>query len=76
MKEYKITYFFDENHYIRRFVHLESQEEAENLIRRERDEYISFWDSREIYHELNTKDVRVTQLSEYHRMDKSKKGTK
>lgn len=76
MKEFKITYFFDENHYIRRFVHLESQEEAENLIRSERDVYISFWDSRGIYHELNTKDVRVIQLSEYHRIDKSKKGTK
>ena len=73
MKEYKITYFFDENHYIRRFVHLESSEEAESLIRRERNQFISFWDSRGIYHELNTKNVRVTQLSEYHRIDKSKK---
>ena len=73
MKEFKITYFFDENHYIRRFVYLESSEEAESLIRNERDQFISFWDSRGIYHELNTKNVRVTQLSEYHRIDKSKK---
>lgn len=73
MKEFKITYFFDENHYIRRFIHLESLEEAESLIRNERDQFIFFWDSRGIYHELNTKNVRVTQLSEYHRIDKSKK---
>jgi len=26
MKEYKITYFFDEVHYVRRFIHIESQE--------------------------------------------------
>lgn len=73
MKEFKITYFFDENHYIRRFIHLESLEEAESLIRSERDQFISFWDSRDIYHELNIKNVRVTQLSEYHRIEKSKK---
>ncbi|SER97706.1 hypothetical protein [Psychrobacillus sp. OK032] len=70
MKEFKITYFFDEVHYIRRFIHIESQEKAEELIQRERDSYISFTDSRGIYHELNTKDVRVIQLSEYHRTDK------
>lgn len=73
MKEFKITYFFDENHYIRRFIHLDTLAEAESLIRSERDQFISFWDSRGIYHELNTKNVRVTQLSEYHRIDKSKK---
>lgn len=71
MKEFKITYFFDEQHYIRRFVHLETIEKAEELIRRERDCTISFWDSREIYHEVNTKKVRVIQLSEYFR-DKNK----
>ncbi|WP_342509347.1 hypothetical protein [Sporosarcina sp. FSL K6-2383] len=71
MKEFKITYFFDENHYIRRFIHMESKESAEELIRGERDQYISFWDSREIYHELNTQNVRVVQLSEYFRIDKS-----
>ncbi|KXH79927.1 hypothetical protein [Sporosarcina sp. HYO08] len=71
MREFKITYFFDEQHYIRRFVHLESIEEAEELIRNERDRTISFWDSRKIYHELNTKNVRVIQLSEYFR-DKNK----
>lgn len=75
MKEFKITYFFDENHYIRRFIHMESFEQAEALVQRERDQYISFRDSREIYHELNTRDVRVIQISEYHRVDKTKKGT-
>ncbi len=34
---------------------MESQEKAEELIRSERDEYISFRDSRGIYHELNTR---------------------
>lgn len=43
------------------------------LIQSERDQYISFRDSRDIYHELNTQDVRVIQISEYHRIDKSKK---
>ncbi|HJF32831.1 MAG TPA: hypothetical protein K8V56_13800 [Sporosarcina psychrophila] len=71
MKEFKITYFFDEEHYIRRFIHMESQEAAEELIRSERDQYISFRDSRGIYHELNTGNVRVIQLSDYHRIDKS-----
>lgn len=70
MKEFKVTYFFDENHYIRRFIHMESQETAENLIQSERDQYISFTDSRGIYHELNTRNVRVTQISEYHRNKK------
>lgn len=70
MKEFKITYFFDEEHYIRRFVHLESVDDAVALLSSERDRYISFWDSRDIYHELNTANVRVTQLSEYHRDDK------
>ncbi len=73
MKEYKVTYFFDEQHYVRRFIHTASQEEAEELIRNERDQYISFTDSRGIYHELNTKNVRVVQISEYHRVDKNKK---
>lgn len=71
MKEFKVTYFFDEEHYIRRFIHMESQVQAENLIQSERDQYISFQDSRGIYHELNTGDVRVIQISEYHRVNKS-----
>jgi len=73
VKEFKVTYFFDENYYIRRFIYMESQEKAEELIQSERDQYISFRDSRDIYHELNTQDVRVIQISEYHRIDKSKK---
>ncbi|MGE6489245.1 hypothetical protein [Paenisporosarcina sp. NPDC076898] len=76
MKEFKITYFFDEEHYIRRFIHVESMEIAEELIQSERDQYISFRDSRGIYHELNTRNVRVVQLSEYHRIDKSQKREK
>lgn len=75
MKEFKVTYFFDEEHYIRRFIYVESQEKAEELIHSERDEYISFTDSRGIYHELNTRAVRVTQISEYHRIDKTKKAS-
>jgi hypothetical protein len=67
MKEFKVTYFFDEEHYIRRFIHMESQEAAEQLIQSERERYISFTDSRGIYHELNTRNVRVTQISEYFR---------
>lgn len=73
MKEFKITYFFDEEHYIRRFIHIESQEKAVELIQKERDSYVSFTDSRGIYHELNTCNVRVVQISEYHRIDKTKK---
>ncbi|QOV10445.1 hypothetical protein [Viridibacillus arvi] len=73
MKEFKITYFFDEEHYIRRFIHIESQEKAEQLIQSEREQYITFTDSRGIYHELHTSNVRVIQISEYHRVDKSKK---
>ena len=38
MKEFKVTYFFDENHYIRRFIYVESQEKAVELIQKERDE--------------------------------------
>lgn len=72
MKEFKITYFFDEEHYIRRFIFVESQEKAEALVQSERDQYISFTDSRGIYHELNMGKVRVTQVSEYHRIDKTK----
>lgn len=67
MKEFKVTYFFDEEHYIRRFIHMETQEAAEALIQSERDRYISFTDSRGIYHELNTRDVRVVQIAEYFR---------
>ena len=67
MKEFKVTYFFDEEHYIRRFIHRRTQEEAERLVQSERDQYISFTDSRGIYHELNTRNVRVTQVSEYFR---------
>ena len=37
MKEFKVTYFFDEEHYIRRFIYMESQERAEELIQSERD---------------------------------------
>lgn len=73
MKEFKITYFFDEEHYIRRFVHLESQAEAEQLVQSERGKYISFTDSRGIYHDVNTAAVRVVQISEYFREDKNKK---
>ena len=73
MKEFKVTYFFDEEYYIRRFIHMESLEKAEELIRSERDQYISFRDSRGIYHELNTQNVRVVQVSEYFRVDKSNK---
>lgn len=73
MREFKITYFFDESHYIRRFIFTESWEEAETLVRKERDQYISFYDSRGIYHELHTGNVRVTQLSEYYRKEKGKK---
>ena len=75
MKEFKVTYFFDEEHYIRRFIHVESLEKAEELIQKERDGYISFTDSRGIYHELYTGGVRVTQLSEYHRKDKTTKAS-
>ncbi|WKA54263.1 hypothetical protein [Planococcus shixiaomingii] len=73
MKEFKVTYFFDEEHYIRRFIYVESQERAEQLIHSERDQYVSFTDSRGIYHELHTGKVRVIQISEYHRVDKSGK---
>ncbi|KOY81921.1 hypothetical protein I6G82_23180 [Lysinibacillus macroides] len=69
MKEFKITYFFDDTHYIRRFVHMASQQQAEKLIRDERDQYISFTDNRGIYHELHTGHVRIIQLAEYHRKD-------
>lgn len=73
MREFKITYFFDETHYVRRFIFIESQQEAEKLVKSERDQYISFTDSRGIYHELHTRHVRVIQISEYHRIDKSAK---
>ena len=70
MKEFKVTYFFDQEHYIRRFVHLDSFEQARELVTAERDQYISFIDSRGIYHELHTGQVRVTQISEYFREKK------
>lgn len=73
MNEYKVTYFFDKEHYIRRFIFLGSLEEAEKLIQSERDQYISFRDSRGIYHELNTGNVRVVQVSQYFRKEKKKK---
>lgn len=73
MKEFKVTYFFDQEHYVRRFIFVESQAEAEALIQSERDQYIHFTDSRGIYHELFTGHVRVIQISEYHRIDKTKK---
>jgi len=72
MKEFKVTYFFDEEHYIRRFIFEDSQGKVEALIQSEREQYISFTDSRGIYHELDTVKVRVTQISEYHRIDKTK----
>lgn len=75
MKEFKITYFFDEEHYIRRFIHTDSLESAEQLVNSERDQYISFRDSRGIYHELHTGKVRVVQVSEYFREDKKKRLT-
>ncbi|MBB4823435.1 hypothetical protein HNO89_000655 [Sporosarcina luteola] len=67
MKEFKITYFFDKEHYIRRFIHLDSMEQAVTLVKSERGRYISFTDSRGIYHELDTEKVRVTQVAEYFR---------
>lgn len=70
MQEFKVTYFFDEQHYIRRFIHVESQQMAEQLIQSERDQYISFTDSRGMYHELNTQNVRVIQISAYYRKKK------
>lgn len=76
MKEFKVTYFFDQEHYIRRFIFVDSQEEAEEMIQSERDQYISFRDSRGIYHELNTRDVRVIQISQYFRKEKKKKETR
>ncbi len=42
MREFKITYFFDEIHYVRRFIFIESQQEAENLVKSERDQYIFY----------------------------------
>ncbi|MEK4172396.1 MULTISPECIES: hypothetical protein [unclassified Lysinibacillus] len=44
-------------------------------MKSERDQNISFTDSRGIYHELHTKHVRVIQIAEYHRMDKGAKGS-
>lgn len=72
MREFKITYFFDEDHYIRRFIFTDSPEEAKTIVRHERDQWVSFCDSRGIYHELHTGKVRVTQISEYFRKEKGK----
>jgi len=71
VQEFKVTYFFNDQHYIRRFIHENSFEEAIILIQSERDQYISFTDSREIYHELNTSNVRVIQIAKYFRGNKS-----
>ncbi|GKV56883.1 hypothetical protein NCCP2222_28300 [Sporosarcina sp. NCCP-2222] len=70
MREFKITYFFDEDHYIRRFIHIETMEQAIALVQSERNRFISFTDSRGIYHELDTGNVRVTQVAEYFRTKK------
>ena len=70
MREFKITYFFDEEHYIRRFIHMETMEQAITMVQKERDQFISFTDSRGIYHELDTRNVRVTQVAEYFRSKK------
>lgn len=67
MQEFKVTYFFDEQHYVRRFIHVESLEMAVKIIQKEREQYIEFTDSRGIYHELNTSKVRFTQISAYYR---------
>lgn len=71
MKEFSVTYFFDAEHTIKRFIHEQSQKQVEALIKSERDQYISFSDSRGIYHVLNTRNVQFIQISEYHRIDKS-----
>ncbi|WP_339251526.1 hypothetical protein NSQ43_15125 [Sporosarcina sp. FSL W8-0480] len=76
MQEFKITYFFDEEHYIRRFIHTDSMESAQLFVQNERDQYISFTDSRGIYHELHTGKVQVVQVSEYHRAEKNKNNKK
>ncbi|WP_338651908.1 hypothetical protein [Lysinibacillus sp. Y5S-8] len=44
-------------------------------MKSERDQYISFTDSRGIYHELHTKYVRVIQIAKYYRIDKGAKGS-
>lgn len=67
MQEFKVTYFFDEQHYVRRFLHVESQDKAEEIVRSERNQFIEFTDSRGIYHTLDTRTVQVTQISAYHR---------
>lgn len=38
MKEFTVTYFFDAQHYIKRFVHETSQKQVEALIKSERDQ--------------------------------------
>lgn len=73
MIEFKITYFFDADHYVRRFIHVDSLNAAQQLVQSERGQYITFTDSRGIYHELHTGNVRVIQISEYHRVDKGEK---
>ena len=71
MKEFTVTYFFDAQHYVKRFVHETSEKQVEALIKSERDQYISFTDRRGVYHELHTRNVRYIQMTEYHRDDKS-----
>ena len=67
MKEFTVTYYFDGQHYIKRFVHETSQKQVEALIKSERDQYISFTDRRGVYHELHTRNVHYIQVSENHK---------
>ena len=69
MKEFTVTYYFDAQHYIKRFVHEMSQKQVEALIKNERDQYISFTDRRGIYHELHTRNVCYIQVSENHKSE-------
>lgn len=70
MKEFTVTYFFDAQHYIKRFVHETSQKQVEALIKSERNQYISFTDRRGVYHELHPRNVQYIQIKEHHRDDK------
>ena len=63
MKEFTVTYFFDAEHYIRRYIHETSQKQVEALIKSERDQYISFTDSRGIYYDLYTRNVQYIQIA-------------
>lgn len=71
MKEFTVTYFFDAQQYVKRYVHETSQKQVEALIKSERDQYISFTDRRGVYHELHTRNVQYIQITEFHRDDKS-----